>query len=115
MAAAREQAVVSEAQGLPPLSANAGHKREQLGLKGLPQSQGVCSPGQRARAQQCELDGALNSLRAPANLFQDGFDASWELDLFGHMRRSVESANAQTESAMENRNDTLVSLEAEVA
>ena len=61
------------------------------------------------------VSGALNSVTAPVNLFQDGFDASWELDLFGRVRRSVESANAQTESAIENRNDALVSLEAEVA
>ncbi|MFP3624481.1 TolC family protein, partial [Burkholderia sp. SIMBA_051] len=44
-----------------------------------------------------------------------GFDASWELDLFGRVRRSVEAANAQTEAAVESRNDALLSLEAEVA
>ncbi len=113
--AAREQAVVSGAQGLPQVSANASYKREQLGLKGLLQSQGVYGKVNALGANSASATGALNSLTAPVSLFQDGFDASWELDLFGRVRRSVESANAQTESAIENRNDALVSLEAEVA
>jgi len=115
IAAAREQAVVSGAQGLPQLSANASYKREQLGLKGLLQSQGVYDKVNALGPNSASVTGALNSLTAPVSLFQDGFDASWELDLFGRVRRSVESANAQTESAIENRNDALVSLEAEVA
>ncbi|MFT4433363.1 efflux transporter outer membrane subunit [Caballeronia sp. 15715] len=113
--AAREQAVASGAQGLPQLSANASYKREQLGLKGLLQSQGVYDRVNALGPNSAGVTSALNSLTAPVNLFQDGFDASWELDLFGRVRRSVESANAQTESAIENRNDALVSLEAEVA
>ena len=113
--AAREQAVASGAQGLPQVSANASYKREQLGLKGLLQSQGVYDKVNALGPDSAGVTGALNSLTAPVSLFQDGFDASWELDLFGRVRRSVESANAQTESAMENRNDALVSLEAEVA
>lgn len=115
IAAAREQAVVSGAQGLPQLSANASYKREQLGLKGLLHSQGVYDKVNALGPNSAGVAGALDSLTAPVNLFQDGFDASWELDLFGRVRRSVESANAQTESAFENRNDALVSLEAEVA
>ena len=113
--AAREEAVVSGAQGLPQVSANASYKREQLGLKGLLQSQGVYDKVNALGPDSAGVAGALNSLTAPVSLFQDGFDASWELDLFGRVGRSVESANAQTESAIENRNDALVSLEAEVA
>src|SRR5471032_3308807 len=115
IAAAREQAVVSGAQGLPQLSANASYKREQLGLKGLLQSQGVFDKINAFGSNSANVTNALNSATGPVSLFQDGFDASWELDLFGRVRRSVESANAQTESEMENRNDALVSLEAEVA
>jgi len=44
-----------------------------------------------------------------------GFDASWELDLWGHVRRSVESADAQVEQSAELRRDTLVSSLAELA
>ena len=44
-----------------------------------------------------------------------GFDASWELDLWGHVRRSVESADAQVDQSAEMRRDTLVSSLAELA
>jgi multidrug efflux system outer membrane protein len=47
--------------------------------------------------------------------YDAGFDASWELDLFGRIRRSVESSSAQLQSAEANLNDVQVSVIAEVA
>jgi NodT family efflux transporter outer membrane factor (OMF) lipoprotein len=44
-----------------------------------------------------------------------GFDASWELDLFGGIHRRKESAQAAAEAAVETRRDILVSLTAAVA
>ncbi len=49
------------------------------------------------------------------NIFQNGFDASWELDFFGGVRRAVESADANLESEEENRRDMLVTLLGDVA
>lgn len=49
------------------------------------------------------------------NLFQAGFDASWELDLFGGRRRSVEAAQADLESAVYDRDAVMLTLLAEVA
>lgn len=49
------------------------------------------------------------------DLFQLGFDAGWEIDIFGGARRAVESAGASFAAASENRNDVLISLQAEVA
>ncbi|MFZ1056207.1 MAG: efflux transporter outer membrane subunit [Opitutaceae bacterium] len=49
------------------------------------------------------------------SVYQTGFDASWEIDLFGAKRRAFEAANAEWEGAIESRNDTLISLTAEVA
>ncbi|MBN1509125.1 MAG: efflux transporter outer membrane subunit [Sedimentisphaerales bacterium] len=43
------------------------------------------------------------------------FDAGWELDLFGGIRRSVEAAQANLEASDEDLRDTLVSLLAETA
>lgn len=43
------------------------------------------------------------------------FDAGWELDLFGRIRRSVEAAQADLEANEENLRDVLVSLLAETA
>jgi NodT family efflux transporter outer membrane factor (OMF) lipoprotein len=50
-----------------------------------------------------------------ANLFAAGFDATWELDLFGGTRRGIEAARADTEAAEWARRDGQVSLMAEVA
>jgi NodT family efflux transporter outer membrane factor (OMF) lipoprotein len=49
------------------------------------------------------------------SVYQAGFDASWEIDIFGAKRRALEAATADWESASEARNDAVVSLEAEVA
>lgn len=48
-------------------------------------------------------------------LYTAGFDAGWELDLFGGVRRSVEAAEADLQAAGEDLRDVLVSLLAEVA
>ena len=48
-------------------------------------------------------------------LYSSSFDASWEIDIFGGIRRSVESADASVEARQEELNDTLVTLVAEVA
>ncbi len=44
-----------------------------------------------------------------------GFDASWELDLFGEVRRRKESAQAAADAAAETRRDIAISLTAAVA
>ncbi|MGP8005393.1 MAG: efflux transporter outer membrane subunit [Smithella sp.] len=49
------------------------------------------------------------------DLYQAGLDAVWELDLFGGVRRNVESANANIQAATENIRDVRVSVTAEVA
>lgn len=50
-----------------------------------------------------------------SDLFQFGFDARWELDIFGGVRRAVEAAEADIEAAMAERQAMLVSLAGEVA
>lgn len=49
------------------------------------------------------------------NLFALFFDASWEIDLFGKTRRSVEGAKARIASNIESKRDLMVSLLAETA
>ena len=47
--------------------------------------------------------------------YQIGVDSSWEIDLFGGIKRSIEASDADVESAKESLNDAIVSLTAEVA
>lgn len=47
--------------------------------------------------------------------YQAGFDATWEIDIFGGLRREVEAADAQIGAAIESQRDATVSLVSEVA
>lgn len=47
--------------------------------------------------------------------YQAGFDASWELDLFGAVRRAVEAADADIAASVEARRGVLVTLLGDVA
>ena len=49
------------------------------------------------------------------NLYRSGFDANWEIDVFGGVRRSVEAADATIDATVEDRRDVLVTLLGEVA
>ncbi|HVP09897.1 MAG TPA: efflux transporter outer membrane subunit [Phycisphaerae bacterium] len=49
------------------------------------------------------------------NFFQAGFDATWELDVFGGIRRSIEAADDDLAASEETRRDVLVTLLSEVA
>jgi multidrug efflux system outer membrane protein len=49
------------------------------------------------------------------NLYNAGFDAAWELDIFGGTRRAVEAANAEVGAAEFGQRNVLISLLAEVA
>lgn len=102
---AREQ--VSSAQGglFPTLNGQASYSRQQLGLKGELQSQGL---------YDALPDDIANHATGSVGFYQGGFDASWELDLWGKTRRQVELARASEQQQVEQHNDALVSLEAEV-
>ncbi len=123
---ARENVVTARSAGLPTLNGTASYTREQLGLRGILESQGIGGGqssllsgasgllgGQSAAVGQ-EVNSALNSAEQPIDLFQYGLNASWELDLFGRVRRSVEQARATTEAQAEAANDSLVMLESQV-
>ena len=52
------------------------------------------------------------------NFYSDwtsGFNLSWELDFWGRYRRAVESANGSLDASVENYDDSLVTLLADVA
>lgn len=51
----------------------------------------------------------------PYSQYQAGFDASWELDLFGANRRSVEAARYGLDASVEELRSTLLTLVGDVA
>jgi len=69
------------------------------------------STGLVQRRQSSDETGTGNA----SGFFHAGFDAAWELDLFGGVQRSQEAALAEMETRQEAMNNVLISLQAEVA
>ena len=93
---ARAARGIAIAAGLPQLSASGGYSR--------------------SKQLVARVDGvALAEGASPRNVFEAGFDASWEIDVFGGVRRDAEAAQAQVQAAEEAREDLLVTLVADVA
>lgn len=67
------------------------------------------------RESSTNTSGSSFASKGPTNLFLAGFDAIWELDLFGRNARGIEAAEANAQAAMEAGRDVLVTLFAEVA
>lgn len=76
--------------------------------EGLP-SVNVQGSATRARQQAMAGQMSLTTTRS------SGLDASWEIDLFGKVRRNVEGAQARIEAREDDWHDARVSLAAEVA
>lgn len=54
--------------------------------------------------------GAIRGVTLVQENYSAGFDASWEIDLFGGLRRSYEAADASVDSTQEQLNNVYVSL-----
>lgn len=70
---------------------------------------------QRTRASDNARPAQARGGDLTTDLYSAGFDAGWELDLFGGIERSVEAAEADIGAAAEFRRNVLVSVLAEVA
>jgi len=56
-----------------------------------------------------------NGSRETVESYSSGFDAGWEVDIFGGVRRSIEAASATYQASEEDLRDVLVTLVSEVA
>jgi outer membrane protein, multidrug efflux system len=72
-------------------------------------------PAQGGALNGSSATGAVPSGTLEQDLFQAGFDASWEIDLFGGVRRAIEAADADVAASVEDLRDVLVTLLSEVA
>ena len=124
---AHENIVSTASQGLPTLSASGSYMREQEGIKGLAESAGAydqldqlasdanqTTPGSGTTLYN-GANGALDQLGSPTNMYQYELSSSWELDLFGKVRRSVEAARASESAQRDAARDSLVMLESQLA
>jgi NodT family efflux transporter outer membrane factor (OMF) lipoprotein len=103
LAESRFQRGVAAAAEFPSLNGDAKYTRELYSQNGIVSLLGALAP-------------AGTPLNVPAiNDYNVGFDASWELDLWGKVRRQVEAADAAVDQAADQRRDALVSSLAELA
>jgi len=115
LAEARSERGVTQAGLYPTANANASYTRER------PSTQGVLSllspsPTTQSNGLGGRTGGLPNSTGLGAfDLFQGGFDATWELDLWGRVRRQVESADAQIDASQEAGRQALLTGLAELA
>ena len=103
---ARAARGVSKSALLPSVATSGGYTRVRGGIaQGLNRA-GVVSGSPASRS----------SLLAPfeTNIFQLGFDASWELDFFGGLRHGVDAATADLRATEEGERDVLVTMLAEI-
>lgn len=68
-----------------------------------------------SRSKSSEAVSSNNNGGQVRNLYDAGFDASWELDVFGGTRRTVEAADARVGSAVASYHDIMLTTFSDVA
>jgi NodT family efflux transporter outer membrane factor (OMF) lipoprotein len=84
--------------------------RARRALAGAELGPSLSAAGSAGRSASSEAVGGGDA----RNRFEAGFDADWELDVFGGKRRGREAADADLAASREDLRDTLVSLLGEV-
>jgi NodT family efflux transporter outer membrane factor (OMF) lipoprotein len=112
-----EQAL-AQSRDLRVAQARLREARALRGLAAADRGPSVTADGSVERQRRSE-NGGLPTGRAGAprdfTLYDAGFDASFELDLFGRVRREVESADAELAASDAALGDATLTLAAEVA
>ena len=105
LAESRFQRGVTAAAAFPSINGDGKYNRELYSQNGIVSLLGgLLGPS----AGGGFAPGAVNE-------YNVGFDASWEIDLWGRVRRQIEAADAQVDQAADQRRDALVSSLAELA
>ena len=92
-------------------------QRQVAASQGLPHIQGQSLTTYNRQSPNGPLSLLTPAPGAPLEyaLFRDGLTSSWQLDLFGRVRRAVEAADANTLAAVENRHGVALAAVAEMA
>lgn len=94
---ARAQAGIARSALLPAANANGEYSRQRFSENS---ANGLLARGSGQSLTQ--------------NIFDAGFDANWELDIFGGNRRGLQAANADLEATEESRRGVLITVIGEV-
>ncbi len=132
LAESRSQRQITGADQFVTVNADGSYTRERISQKGVIGiigggggssggtttsfgSNGGAASGTTGRSGAIPNSVAGGTNVPPFNLWQGGFDASWELDLWGRVRREIESADAALEASTDARRNALLSVLAELA
>ena len=110
LAQSRDQLGIVESAQFPLFSGRTSYTRQQSSNNGI-FALNPSAAGQTASS----IGGFQGRGLKPFDIYQGGFDASWEVDLWGRIRRAVESSTATSEAAAEAQRLALLSTLAEVA
>jgi len=108
-----EQAIVVNL-GLEQAKARIVQARSNLVLAGVPGLPQVNAAGAITRSRMSENLAASGSGQVNT-LYRAGFDAGWEIDVFGGVRRNVESAQAQLDASIEDLHAVTLTLLGDVS
>jgi NodT family efflux transporter outer membrane factor (OMF) lipoprotein len=95
---------VAESGAWPTVDVSGSYRRSRT-------SENAIAPSSEGSGDSPFFRGSNNG----QDLFRSGFDSSWEIDVFGGVRRSVESADATVEATIEDHRDVLVTLLGDIA
>src|SRR5882762_4680014 len=117
----RAEQRIAGAEEYPTLDGAASYHRERASPNGILGLLGVSPTGSPLESASGSTPLGAAALPPPPsgspayNLYQYGFDASWEIDIWGRARRGVEAATALSDASYEDRNAVLLSARAELA
>ena len=111
----REQEVVAGAAGLPHVGTAANALRINTNASNSALGSLTGRSGAASGAAGAAATGTASEAPSHIDNFAVAFDATWEIDVFGGVRRSVEAARAGTQAMIWAKRDGQVSLTAEVA
>ena len=109
VAQSRAQRDAVAGERTPSVNASASYQRQRLSEFGT---------GTRlidAIAPPANRDAIIDVLSEPHDVYEAGFDASWELDFWGRVRRTVEAADAGCAASTEELHAAQLSVTAEIA
>ncbi len=90
--------------------------RYWVGRSGLfPQIGANASAGQNRISEQGASTAALSGLKNPSDSYQANFSGSWEIDIWGKLRRATEASRADLLSTEEARQAVILSLVSAIA
>ncbi|WP_242501160.1 efflux transporter outer membrane subunit [Komagataeibacter xylinus] len=113
MAQSRAELRIAGAERYPAMSATGSYARQQYSTKML---QRIVTDVESEHPELGQAAGTPGKAKIPLfNQWRDSVDATWELDLWGRVRREYEAAAASSQAVNESRRGMLISRQSEVA